>query len=88
MPLSQNKETLTSWNPLGPSRPVTGLLYIYIYLLNFGFHSSAYLWTSAYKVIHYMRVFVNCSNNNNNNNNTKEVWFYDVDDDNSETNNT
>jgi hypothetical protein len=24
-------ETLTSWNPLGHSRPVTGLLYLYLY---------------------------------------------------------
>ena len=28
MPLSQNLGTLTSWNPLGHSRPVTGLLYL------------------------------------------------------------
>ena len=27
MPLSCNLGTLTSWNPLGPSGPVTGLLY-------------------------------------------------------------
>jgi hypothetical protein len=33
MPLSCNLGTLTSWNPLGHSRPVTGLLYLYIYLL-------------------------------------------------------
>jgi len=26
MPLSRNLGTLTSWNPLGHSRPVTGLL--------------------------------------------------------------
>jgi len=25
---------LTSWNPLGHSRPVTGLLYIYLYSTN------------------------------------------------------
>jgi hypothetical protein len=24
--------TLTSWNPLGHSRPVTGLLYLYLYI--------------------------------------------------------
>jgi len=24
-------ETVTSWNPLGHSRPVTGLLYLYLY---------------------------------------------------------
>jgi len=28
--LSRNLGTLTSWNPLGPSEPVTGLLYIYL----------------------------------------------------------
>ena len=31
MPLSWNLGTLTSWNPLGHSRPVTGLLYLYLY---------------------------------------------------------
>jgi hypothetical protein len=29
VPLSCNLGTLTSWNPLGHSRPVTGLLYLY-----------------------------------------------------------
>jgi hypothetical protein len=34
VPLSWNLGTLTSWNPLGHSRPVTGLLYfIYIFLM-------------------------------------------------------
>jgi len=28
--LSRNLGTLTSWNPLGPSGPVTGLLYLYL----------------------------------------------------------
>ena len=31
MPLSCNLGTLTSWNPLGHSRPVTGLLYLYLF---------------------------------------------------------
>jgi hypothetical protein len=31
MPLSCNLGTLTSWNPLGHSRPVTGLLYLYMF---------------------------------------------------------
>jgi hypothetical protein len=31
-PLSRNLGTLTSWNALGHSRPVTGLLYLYLYL--------------------------------------------------------
>jgi len=30
--LSRNLGTLTSWNPLGPSGSVTGLLYLYLYL--------------------------------------------------------
>jgi hypothetical protein len=32
--LSWNLGTLTSWNPLGHSRPVTGLLYLYYHLLS------------------------------------------------------
>ena len=32
VPLSRNLGTLTSWNPLGHSGPVTGLLYLYIIL--------------------------------------------------------
>jgi hypothetical protein len=32
VPLSCNLGTLTSWNPLGHSRPVTGLLYLYLYI--------------------------------------------------------
>jgi len=28
VPLSRNLGTLTSWNPLGPSGPVMGLLYL------------------------------------------------------------
>jgi hypothetical protein len=30
VPLSWNLGTLTSWNPLGHSRPLTGLLYLYL----------------------------------------------------------
>ena len=30
LPLSWNLGTLTSWNPLGHSRPVTGLIYLYL----------------------------------------------------------
>ena len=33
VPLSRNLGTLTSWNPLGHSRPVTGLIYLYLYVL-------------------------------------------------------
>jgi len=31
VPLSRNLGTLTSWNPLGPSRPVRRLFYLYLY---------------------------------------------------------
>jgi len=31
VPLSLNLGTLNSWNPLGHSGPVTGLLYLYLY---------------------------------------------------------
>jgi hypothetical protein len=31
VPFSCNLGTLTSWNPLGHSRPATGLLYLYLY---------------------------------------------------------
>jgi hypothetical protein len=34
VPLSCNLETLTSWNPLEYSRPVTGLLYLYLFKYN------------------------------------------------------
>ena len=40
MPLSLNLGTLTSWNPLGHSRPVTGLLYLYILLKNNRFSNN------------------------------------------------
>ena len=33
VPLSRNMGILTSWNPLRPSGPVTGLLYLYSFLL-------------------------------------------------------
>ena len=33
MPLSWNLGTPTSWNPLGHSRPVTGLIYLFIYYI-------------------------------------------------------
>jgi len=32
--MSRNMETFTSWNPLGPSGHVTGLIYLYRYLLS------------------------------------------------------
>ena len=42
VPLSRNLGTLTSWKPLGHSRPVMGLLYLYLYnaLLKYELHSS------------------------------------------------
>jgi hypothetical protein len=35
-PLSWNLGTVTSWNPLGHSRPVTGLIYLYLPFTCFG----------------------------------------------------
>jgi hypothetical protein len=35
VPLSRNLGTLNSWNLLGLSRPVMGLLYLYLYLLTY-----------------------------------------------------
>jgi hypothetical protein len=35
LPLSRNLGTLTSWNPLGLSRPVTGQLYNYNFVIYF-----------------------------------------------------
>jgi len=38
VPLSRNLGTLTSLNPLGPSGPVTGLIYLYLFTsVNEGF---------------------------------------------------
>ena len=31
VPLSRNLGTSTSWSPLGPSGPITGLLHLYLY---------------------------------------------------------
>jgi len=35
VPLSRNLGTLTTWNPLGLSRPVMGFLYLYLYLSDY-----------------------------------------------------
>jgi len=39
VPLSRNLGTLTSWNPLGLSRPVMGLLYLSLYMFRTVFPS-------------------------------------------------
>jgi len=51
VPLSWNLGTLTSWNPLGLFRPVTGLLYLlYLLLHNMGtVHVIIYCFTSVEK---------------------------------------
>ena len=51
VPLSRNLRTLTSWNHLGHSRPVMGLLYLHVrrWILT-GFsdgHATWYLWWQA-----------------------------------------
>ena len=45
MPLSLNLGTLTYWNPLGHSRPVTGLIYLFLCLLETLLGCSAWLST-------------------------------------------
>jgi hypothetical protein len=48
MPLSWNLGTLTSWNPLGHSRPVTGLLYLHgEWLLKIFWFGSLYFLSVA-----------------------------------------
>jgi len=51
VPLSRNLGTLTSWNPLDPSGPVTGLLYLYLYwtlrYLDFSLRPISGLWSFA-----------------------------------------
>ena len=46
VPLSRNLGALTSWNPLGLSRPVTGLLYLF-YLFNIV--SLIFFWRNQVK---------------------------------------
>jgi hypothetical protein len=47
VPLSRNLVTLTSWNPLGHSRPETGLLFCYKASEDFGvLHAYRYLGTN------------------------------------------
>ena len=43
VPLSRNMGVLTSWNPVGHSRPVMGLLYLYFYLYT---HINDCTWQS------------------------------------------
>ena len=41
VPLSRNLGTLTSWNLLGLSRPVTGLIYLFFYQVMYGISRPA-----------------------------------------------
>jgi hypothetical protein len=66
MPLSWNLGTLTSWNPLGHSRPVMGLLYLYFNCnLNalYVTHNGTLTWVlnSAGLLISYCK-FLGCCN--------------------------
>ena len=40
VPFSRNLGALTSWNPLGLSRPVMGLLYLLLLLLHLPYHQQ------------------------------------------------
>ena len=47
VPLSRNLGTLTSWNPLGLSRPVMGLLYLFIYQYFRGLQESISIYQNT-----------------------------------------
>jgi len=49
VPLSWNLGTVTSWNPLGLSRPVMGLLYLLLYVD-----------TKVFVQITFLKVLVSC----------------------------
>jgi len=50
VPLSRNLRTLTSWNPLTPSGPLTGLLYLYILTLPAWLYPSTVLRFATFAV--------------------------------------
>jgi len=63
VPLSRNLGTLTSWNPLGHSRTVTPLLYLYLYIAEL-FHIMQLIlifrnlyWGWLPRDFHYLRFF-------------------------------
>jgi hypothetical protein len=43
--LSRNLGTVTSWNPLGHSRLVMGLLYLYLYIRNMNIVSLLFIFS-------------------------------------------
>jgi hypothetical protein len=47
--MSRNLGTLTSWNPLGHSRPVTGLLYLYLYWTYWRYYTTMAMYCDLYK---------------------------------------
>jgi hypothetical protein len=53
--LSRNLGASTSWNPVGLSRPVVGLLYLFFYLFTFIFHNSLENIVSAFSVRRFLR---------------------------------
>jgi hypothetical protein len=53
VPLSWNLGTLTSWNPLGHSRPVTGHLYLYI---NNTLNALQSLWSISFTIFSQKQV--------------------------------
>ena len=54
VPLSQNVGTLTAWNPLGLSRSVMGLIYLYLYYCTVELMS---------KIVYVIRALVGKNNN-------------------------
>jgi hypothetical protein len=68
VPLSCNLGTLTSWNPLGHSRSVTGLLYLYLFIYSFSvlfifctrslIYSIPCVLILEYALIHFFLLFL------------------------------
>jgi len=71
VPLSCNLGTLTSWNPLGHSRPVMGMIYLYLYLFNviglpYSYLALEYQWLCCHLWSLYSRpVFLTTSTEGN-----------------------
>jgi hypothetical protein len=59
MPFSRNLETLTSWIPLGHSRPVKGLLYLYYNCYCYYYYCYYYYYYYYYYHYYYFNISYN-----------------------------
>jgi len=58
VPLSRNLGDVTSWNPLGLSRPVMGLLYLYLYLELFTIQLLEKCFIRNHSLIYFMTFII------------------------------